>query len=783
MCMKTPNPVPTATHHRPTQKKPPPASCEPDPGVPLSSILQTRQKSPLVPLCHDPLTTLTGGTTIEPTRMHFLRRYRRDSLFRRIPMPIARLPTSKLVAALLEQKNTKRRLLRVLTHKYHDPTEQISRDTFAELVASALAEDCAFSHDELIAAARDVFDTKILASKTLSVSPRDSVSARETLSLYRFGFTAAAGLPEPIGLPESVQRTELATPLRDAARIYERGGLMSPRIARSHGDAALSPRAGAHSPLVLPPDADGLIGPRGPNAKTKVGRADEEGSAPGAAGRRSPSGPPSTETLLRLVQARLRTQAARVRAKLERISIDRHGAAPIDEIIRTVREIGSRAHPPLLVVGAAEAALRELAWSVGDGRRDGRGAAEEEEGEEADVTLTGGEKKEVPDETDEKEVRGEENGSTEGDDVGGGEAPQRVHVLPSLPKLATQRVHVLPSLPNLATRRVHVRRFAAALWTVPSPQPPILPPLPVPEGSAITSGCAGLRYSASSPAVASLRAPAPTAPTAIQTAPPAIQTAIRRKSLPSMALPSLPDLEKPFHRKPEATAAAQCGARKPSTQLITQYEIMLGTASGRRHGGSGGGGGGGVGGGGGGSGGGSSVVVGGGGDGCLPPMKTLASSSAPSSTNPPAALDTPALPSLSPSSSSAAAVAAASPGLNAFESVARSAILKATPLIGAEAAGKDVARRSNVRRHLQQGFSLAGSNAMLLKLRTSVREWALHAVSQVQQQQVQQAQQRQQRRLQQNAAKRAADAQAVGPISVTGYLNEVFHQVREADDH
>ena len=701
--------------------------------------------------------------------MHFLRRYRLDSLFRRIPMPIARLPTSKLVAALLEQKNTKRRLLRVLTHKYHDPTEQISRDAFAELVASALAEDCAFSHDELIAAARDVFDTKILASKTLSVSPRDSVSARETLSLYRFGFTAAAGLPEPIGLPESVQRIELATPLRDAARIYERGGLMSPRIARSHGDAALSPRAGAHSPLVLPPDADGLIGitigPRGPNAKTKVGRADEEGSAPGAAGRRSPSGPPSTETLLRLVQARLRTQAARVRAKLERISIDRHGAAPIDEIIRTVREIGSRAHPPLLVVGAAEAALRELAWSVGDGRRDGRGAAEEEEGEEADVTLTGGEQKEAPDETDEKEVRGEENGSTEGDDVGGGEAPQRVHVL--------------PSLPNLATRRVHVRRFAAALWTVPNPQPPSLPPLPVPEGSAITTGCAGLRYSASSPAVASLRAPAPTAPTAIQTAPPAIQTAIRRKSLPSMALPSLPDLEKPFHRKPEATAAAQCGARKP----ITQYEIMLGTASGRRHGGSGGGGGGGVGGGGGGSGGGSSVVVVGGGDGCLPPMKTLASSSAPSSTNPPAAVDTPALPSLSPSSSSAAAVAAASPGLNAFESVARSAILKATPLIGAEAAGEDVARRSNVRRHLQQGFSLAGSNAMLLKLRTSVREWALHAVSQVQQQQVQQVQQRQQRQLQQNAAKRAADAQAVGPISVTGYLNEVFHQVREADDH
>ena len=219
-------------------------------------------------------------------------------------MPIARLPTSKLVAALLEQKNTKRRLLRVLAHKYHDPTEQVSRDAFAELVASALAEDCAFSHDELIAAARDVFDTKILASKTLSVSPRDSVSARETLSFYRFGFTAAAGLPEPIGLPESVQRIELATPLRDAARIYERGGLMSPRIARSHGDAALSPRAGAHSPLVLPPDADGLIGPRGPNAKTKVGRAEEEGSAPGAAGRRSPSGPPSTETLLRLVQAR-----------------------------------------------------------------------------------------------------------------------------------------------------------------------------------------------------------------------------------------------------------------------------------------------------------------------------------------------------------------------------------------------------------------------------------------------------------------------------------------------
>ncbi|KOO26670.1 hypothetical protein Ctob_005762 [Chrysochromulina tobinii] len=367
-------------------------------------------------------------------------------------MPRARLPTSTLVAALLEQKNTKRRILRILTHKYHDPTEQISRDAFAELVANALAEDCAFSHDELIAAARDVFDTKILASKTLAVSPRDSVSAREILSLYRFGFTAAAGLPEPIGLPQSVsvQRIELVTSLRDAARIYERGGLMSPRIARSHGDAALSPSADAPSPLALitalPTEADGLVGPYdrnglvgrydGLNAKTKVGSAEEEGGAPvdGAAGRRSPSGPPSTETLLRLVQARLRTQAARLRVKLEKLSIDRHGAAPIDEMIRTVREIGSRAHPPLLVVGAAEAALRELAWSVGDGRRDGRGAAEEWGEQDADVgdgdeveqgenvTLTGGVKKEA---TDDEGMRGEEDGSSGGDDVGGNEAPQR----------------------------------------------------------------------------------------------------------------------------------------------------------------------------------------------------------------------------------------------------------------------------------------------------------------------------------------------------------------------
>lgn len=630
-------------------------------------------------------------------------------------MPRARLPTSKLVAALLEQKNTKRRLLRYLTHKYHDPTEQISRDAFAELVANALAEDSAFSHDELIAAARDVFNTKILASKTLSVSPRDSVSAREILSLYRFGFTAAAGLPEPIGLPESVQRIELVTSLRDAARIYERGGLMSPRIARSHGDAALSPSADAPSPLALitalPTEADGLVGRyNGLNAKTKVGSAEEEGGAPvdDAAGRRSPSGPPSTETLLRLVQARLRTQAARLRVKLEGLSIDRHGAAPIDEMIRIIREIGSRAHPPLLVVGAAEAALRELAWSVGDGRRDGRGAAEEggdgrrdgreaaegeEEGEEADqdqhadegdgdevgqvenVTLTGGVKKEA---TDDKGVRGEEDGSTGGDDVGGNEAPQRVHLL--------------PSLPNVATRRVHVRRFAAALWTVPGHQPPSLPPLPVPKGSAIasgsavvstcmqiSSGSAGLRHSASSPAIASLRAPA---------------RAIRRKSLPNLELPSLPNLEQPFPQKPEAAAAAaQCGARKP----ITQYEIMIGTASGRRHGGGGGWG----------DGGGSVVVVVGGGDGCLPPMKTPGSSTASSLTKPRAAVDTPALPSLSPSSCSAAAVAAASPGLNAFGSVTRSAMPKATPLVGADAAGEefrqpcdqDVARRSNVRRH------------------------------------------------------------------------------------
>ena len=88
------------------------------------------------------------------------------------------------------------------------------------------------------------------------------------------------------------------------------------------------------------------------------------------------------------------------------------------------------------------------------------------------------------------------------------------------------------------------------------------------------------------------------------------------------------------------------------------------------------------------------------------------------------------------------------------------------------------ASQSNVRRHLQQGISLAGSNAMLLKLRTRVREWSLHAVSQVQVQQVQQVQQRQ---LQQNAAKRAADAQG-GPISVTAYLDEVFHQVAGDDD-
>lgn len=69
---------------------------------------------------------------------------------------------------------------------------------------------------------------------------------------------------------------------------------------------------------------------------------------------------------------------------------------------------------------------------------------------------------------------------------------------------------------------------------------------------------------------------------------------------------------------------------------------------------------------------------------------------------------------------------------------------------------------------------------MLLKLRTRVREWSLHAVSQVQVQQVQQEQQMQQRQLQQNAAKRAADA--VGPTSVTAYLDEVFHQVACDDD-
>jgi hypothetical protein len=153
-------------------------------------------------------------------------------------------------------------------------------------------------------------------------------------------------------------------------------------------------------------------------------------------------------------------------------------------------------------------------------------------------------------------------------------------------------------------------------------------------------------------------------------------------------------LEQPFPRKPEAAAAAQGGARKP----ITQYEIMIGTASGRRHGGGGGWG----------DGGGSVVVVvGGGDDGCLPPMKIPGSSTASSLTKPRAAVDTPALPSLSPSSSSAAAVAAASPGLNAFGSVTRSAMPKATPLVGADAAGEefrqpcdqDVARRSNVRRH------------------------------------------------------------------------------------
>jgi membrane protein involved in colicin uptake len=71
---------------------------------------------------------------------------------------------------------------------------------------------------------------------------------------------------------------------------------------------------------------------------------------------------------------------------------------------------------------------------------------------------------------------------------------------------------------------------------------------------------------------------------------------------------------------------------------------------------------------------------------------------------------------------------------------------------------------------------------MLLKLRARVREWSLHAVSQVQVQQVQQEQQMQQRQLQQNAAKRAADAQAVGPTSVTAYLDEVFHQVACDDD-
>ena len=73
------------------------------------------------------------------------------------------------------------------------------------------------------------------------------------------------------------------------------------------------------------------------------------------------SGSATTESALRMVQARLRTHGARLRAKLDKLESNVDGAAPIEDVLDVVRQVARLAQPPLSLSAAAIEALREVA--------------------------------------------------------------------------------------------------------------------------------------------------------------------------------------------------------------------------------------------------------------------------------------------------------------------------------------------------------------------------------------------------------------------------------------
>lgn len=346
-------------------------------------------------------------------------------------MPIG-AANSRLAGAILSQPSVKLRLLRAIIEQCGEnkPRARVSREAFIEIVNRALVEDIAqysMSTAEFSEAAGQVFDGKI-------DSGDGTASVRETISHYRFGFSAASGVPKPIGLPcernGDTSWSKLAAPLRDAAHAYESSGLQSPGMLRSQSDDALLTHGRKRRSTVQ-----------------EVAVEVVDGAALGS------SSPPSPETILRLVQSRLRTQRARLRAKLDRLETDDHGTVAIDELLAVVASVGRAAHPPAFpggagdpFTGSAADAVRALAILVAL-----RGGGAEEGGDEA----KGGGGRGGGEDGDEDERKGgresDEKHDEESNEKGEGGTETAAGNTPA------------PEWPD----RVDARQFSAALWNDP----------------------------------------------------------------------------------------------------------------------------------------------------------------------------------------------------------------------------------------------------------------------------------------------------------------------------
>ena len=289
--------------------------------------------------------------------------------------------------------------------QYPNGSSLMSKARFVDLVVDAV--DAPVPELRVVSPAELREAASILFTEKLDPIGSGMVTAREAISHFRFGFTAAAGVAKPLGLPPSVSGS-----LAAVAHAYDDGGIPSPRLAHtSHGSRVTqcaasgasrglpsrgrsSQQAGvrvlatsASAPMMggCPAVGDAAALPRRPMERSLLsgwhGTDDGEGAAPGESlpslaasamggavgiGSHSAIGASrrEREELLRLLGARLSRARADVRVALSQLDTHADGTAPIRDVARALVHIGRHAEPALhasVSEGAVGALLADLA--------------------------------------------------------------------------------------------------------------------------------------------------------------------------------------------------------------------------------------------------------------------------------------------------------------------------------------------------------------------------------------------------------------------------------------